>query len=378
MSPNHNIDARAITADALADVEIAPLRPSAAPQPANRELQERLDTLATQQEQFAERFAGLEEAARAAIDAITMESEQRLAATADRAETRVVEGLTLIEQQQHEQARSRSDLEERLRTQMRELGEWDENLSEMRQEIGGLREMAEAALSIASGDLEQRWDALRRELRDTLATAESDERARWEAFMAGVSETLAVNSGIDPTALETVRTEVTTLRNTANQTINQIQGVQREQLAALRSEMRTLVESERSAIGADVDTRLEEARRVFLAQVQSLQDWQQQVGKDVQGLRGEASSARQEVNAATAQLNAETQRALAMIHNEVDQGVAQARSVAQSETGSIRIESERHIRAVQQQARTAQMIALVIAVLALLMGAGALALVFMK
>ncbi len=153
---------------------------------------------ASHEAEFAARLDDLEAVARAALDAITTDAGNRLNQVVETAETRVMEALSVLEQHQREAARWRDDLDEQLRKQMRELGEWDETLTEMRHEVSGLREMAEASVSLASGDLDKRWDAMRRELRDILATAESDERARWEAFMAGATETLAANSGIDP------------------------------------------------------------------------------------------------------------------------------------------------------------------------------------
>ncbi len=240
-------------------------------------MQEHLAALTAQQEDTAQRFEGLEAVARAALATITTDAAQRLNGTVESAETRIMDALTLLETHQREFARWREEAEERFRAQLRDLGEWDETLTEMRHEIGGLREMAEASVSLASGDLDRRWDGMRREISDILASAESDERALWEAFMATATETLASHSGIDLGELHTVRADVAQLRDAATQTITQIQGAQREQLAALRSELHTLIESERSSIGAGVDQRIEEARNVFLAQVQSLQDWQGQV-----------------------------------------------------------------------------------------------------
>jgi hypothetical protein len=334
--------------------------------------QEQIARLVEQNQEYSQRIEGLETAARAALDAITTDAANRLAQTVERTDMRVMEALSVQEQQQRELARWRDDSEERLRAQLRDLGEWDEALIQVRHEIGGLREMAEASVSLASGDLERRWDALRRELRDVLATTENDERARWEAFMASAGETLASHSGIDLAEFATVRNEITTLRDAANRTISQLQQAQRDQLEALRSEMRTLLESERSSIGATVEQKQEEARRVFLAQVQALQDWQQQVGRDVAVLKTSAQAAEEGVRAAKTTLHTETQHALTTIRNEVEFGVAQARMTAQNEVGNVRADCERLVQRAQRQTQSRQTVTFILTTLALLLAAGAL------
>ena len=390
MALDMNPDARSYKADAVSENELArdldhvaqalSTRDAALQQAARgmQNAQEHIADLVAQNQEYSQQLMGLEAAARAALDAITTDAANRLGHTVERTETRVMEALGLVEQQQHEVLRWRNDAEERLRTQLRDLGEWDETLTEMRHQVGGLREMAEASVSLASGDLDRRWDSMRRELRDILETSASDERARWEAFMVGAGETLAAHSGIDLAELENVRTDVATLRDSANKTIAQLQQMQREQLAALRSEVHTLVESERNSIAAGVELRIEEARRVFLAQVQSLQDWQQQVGRDVAGLRGSAQAAEEGVREAKTALRTETQGALTTIRTEVEFGVAQARVVAQNEIGTVRADCERLVQRAQQQSQSRQAFAFLLAILAMLVAVGALVLPFLR
>ena len=386
MALDLNPDARPYVADAVGENELArdldhvaqalSSRDTALQQAARgmQSAQEQIAVLVAQNQEYGHQLAGLEAAARAALDSITTDAANRLGQTVERAETRVMEALGMVEQQQHEVHRWRNDAEERLRAQLRDLGEWDVTLTEMRHEVVGLREMAEASVSLASGDLDQRWDALRRELRDILETSASDERARWEAFMVGAGETLAAHSGIDLSELENVRNDVTSLRDSANKTIAQLQQMQRDQLAALRTEVHTLVESERNSIAAGVELRIEEARRVFLAQVQSLQDWQQQVGRDVAGLRGSAQAAEEGVREAKTALRNETQGALTTIRTEVEFGVAQARVVAQNEIGNVRADCERLVQRAQQQAQSRQAFAFLVALVALLVAVGAIVL----
>ncbi len=340
-------------------------------------LQEQLATLAAQQEDASQRFAGLEAVARAALETITTDAAQRLNGTVERTETRIMDALSLLETHQREFTRWRDDAEERFRAQLRDLGEWDETLTEMRHEIGGLREMAEASVSLASGDLDRRWDGMRRDLSDILASSESDERARWEAFMATATETLASHSGIDLGELHTVRGEVAQLRDAATQTITQVQGAQRDQMAALRSELRTLIESERSSIGAGVDQRLEEARKVFLAQVQTLQDWQAQVGRDVAALKQTAQAAEAGVREAKAALHAETQGAREAIRHEVEQGVAQSRAAVQAALGDVRADTERLIQRSQGPLQGRLSLVMLLTILALVFGIGALIVPFL-
>ncbi len=332
--------------------------------------------LVTQYDEHISRLAGLEDAAHAAIDAVATDAGNRLNQTVDRAETRVMEALAVLDQQQRDAARWRDDLDERLRAQLRDLGEWDDTLTEMRHEVSGLREMAEASIALASGDFDRRWEAMRRELRDILGTAESDERARWEAFMAGAAETLAAHSGIDPAELAAVRSDLATLREAATGTINQMQQAQREQLAALRSELHALVESERGRIAAGVDQRLEEARTVFVTQTHALEDWQTQVGRDVAALKATATTAEAGVHEARATLHAEVQGARAALRTELDQGVAQARVVAQNEVSMLRADTERLVRRTQSHVQGRQSLSLLVALLALLVAVGALALPF--
>jgi hypothetical protein len=322
------------------------------------------------------RLADLEAAARAALDAITTDAANRLSQAVDRAETRVMEALSLMEHQQREAHRWRDDLDERLRAQMRELGEWDETLTEMRHEIVGLREMAEASVSLASGDLDQRWDAMRRELGDILATAESDERARWEAFMAGAADTLAAHSGIDPTELATVRADLANLSATAATTVARLHEAQREQVAALRSEVHSLLESERNRAAAALQERLEEARGAFLAQTQTLRDWQEQVGRDVAALRQAAAAAERDVHAAKADLLGGMEGTLAALRGEIANGIAQAKIGAQNEVQTARAETERLVRRAHGQSQGRQSFVLLLALLALLVAVGALALPF--
>jgi hypothetical protein len=324
----------------------------------------------------AAHLADLEAAARAALDAITTDAANWLNQSVDRAETRVVEALSLMEHQQREAHRWRDDLDERLRAQMRDLGEWDETLTEMRHEIAGLREMAEAALSLASGDLDQRWDAMRRELSDILATAESDERARWEAFMAGAADTLAGHSGIDPTELATVQADLAALSATAATTVAQLHATQREQVAALRSEVHSLLESERHRAAAAVQEQLVEARGVFQSQAQSLRDWQEQVGRDVAALRQSAAAAERDVQTAKADLLGGVEGTLAALRSEIANGITQAKIGAQNELHAVRAETERLVRRAQGQAQGRQSVVLLLALLALLVAVGALALPF--
>jgi len=378
MTLDVNADARVYRADAMTGGEVLPDVDSPAQSQVKRLVipPDAQASQAAQQAEYAARLEGLETVARAALDAVTTDAGNRLSQAVDAAETRVMDALSLLEQHQRETARWRTDLDERLRTQMRELGEWDETLTEMRHEVGGLREMAEASVSLASGDLDKRWDAVQRELRDILATAESDERARWEAFMAGATETLAGNSGIDPAELASVRGELATLRESATTTISQLQQVQREQLAALRSEINTLVESERNRISAGVAEQLDEARQVFVTQTQSLQDWQSQVGRDVSALKDTAVAAEAGVRHAKTSLHTETQSALTTIRSEVDLGVAQARTAAQSENVSLRTDMERLIKRSQGAIQGRQSLSLLLALLSLLLAIAALALPF--
>jgi hypothetical protein len=387
MAPDMTPNARPYSADAVTDSDLARDLEHLAQANADRAAVQRgaqdlaaaqthFTALVTQYDDHISRLAGLEDAARAAIDAVATDAGNRLSQTVDRAETRVMEALAVLDQQQRDAARWRDDLDERLRAQMRDLGEWDDTLTEMRHEVGGLREMAEASVALASGDLDHRWDALRRELRDILATAESDERARWEAFMAGAAETLANHSGIDPAELAAVRADLATLRDAATTTIQQMQQAQREQLAALRTELHALVESERAHIAAGVEQRLEDARAIFLTQTRALDDWQQQVGRDVAALKATAVAAETGVRDARATLRAEVQGALTALRTELDQGVAQARVTAQAEVSALRADTERMVRRTQSQTLGRQSLSLLVAILALLVALGALALPF--
>ena len=389
MSLDLNADARPYGADAVSQADLArdlehvaqvmDARDAALQRTASelRDAQGQISALAAQQDDYTHRFEGLEAAARAALETITTDAAQRLSATVDRAETRIMDALTLFESHQRDFTRWREDAEERFRTQLRDLGEWDETLTEMRHEIGGLREMAEASVSLASGDLDRRWEGMRRDLSDTLASAESDERARWEAFMATATETLASHSGIDLGELATVRADVAQLRDAATQTIGQMQGAQRDQMAALRSEMHTLLESEHTSIGAGVDLRLEEARKVFLAQVQSLQEWQQQVGRDVAALKQTAQAAEAGVREAKASLRTEAQGALDSIRMEVEQGVSQTRAAVQAALGDVRADTERLIKRSQLPVQARLSLVMLLTILALIFGVGALIVPFL-
>ena len=372
-----------------------------------------INTLIGKHELHGERLAGLEEAARVAIDIVSADAERKLATAIDRAETRVVEALTLSEQQQHELGRWRNEIEENVRARLRELGEWDEALSETRNELTGMREMAEAAMSLASGDLDQRWDGitrdidkrwdlLGRELREVLSTAESDERARWEAFMATAGDMMAAGTNGDPAVIEALRADVTVLRDNVGRavtTLQQHQQGQREQVASLRSELHTLLESERSRTIAAVDQRIGETKQAFVSQTTALQEWQERVGREVATLRDAATVAEQRTREATSSLQAEAKRAIDTLNREIEHGVAQARAAAQSEltgiraeidrvsfqshaatqaeTGAIRNDSQRALRKMQRQARLWQTLSLLIAVIALTVGIGAFAVAYL-
>ena len=169
------------------------------------------------------RIQSLEVAARLAIEAVTDGAEQRISSTLERGESRILDALSLAEQQQREFARWRDDWQGRLEQQVNELNEWDGDLRALSQDLGGMREMAEAAIGVASDELERRWDAIRRELTDILETAASDERARWEAFMLSATETLANSAGIDPAEVDALRIDIAQLRETAAQTIHAAQ-----------------------------------------------------------------------------------------------------------------------------------------------------------
>jgi predicted DNA-binding protein YlxM (UPF0122 family) len=234
-------------------------------------------TLLANVSSHASMLAGLEEAARVAIDTVVTEAEHRLSQAIDQAENHVIESISLSEQQQKELARWRDEVDDRLRIQLREIGEWDEILSEKRTEIDGLREMAEASLSLASGDLDKRWERLQRELRDILNTFEVDERARWEAFMASVS----TGEGNNIAVLDVLRAEVAQMYETTQQSVQQqINAVQqpanryREQLASLRTELRTLIASENERLLAEtkaqITTQMTQGNSVSADDVQQL------------------------------------------------------------------------------------------------------------
>lgn len=380
MALDLNPDTRPRAADAVMEDTHSPDVQRGGSQPGKdlRATHERIEALIAEQEQHSERLAGLEIAARAAIDTAAENASNRITTVVDQAEQRIMDAVSLSEQQQKDLTRWQNQSDEQIRAQMRELSEWDETLTEMRQDIGGLREMAEASVSLASGDLENRWHALERDLRDILATAESDERARWEAFMAGAADSIASHSGIDLVELENVRTDLATLRTTASQTVTQMQQTQREQMAAMRSEINTVIESERGRISAGMDAKIEDARMVFTTQAKSLQDWQQQVGKDVGQVRQSAQGAEKGVQEAQATMHREAQSALTTIRAEVEMGVAQARAVAQAEIGIVRGECERLVKRAQQKGQTFQTLALIIAVIAFLIGIAAFGVTFLQ
>ena len=360
-----------------------------------------------------ERLVGLEDAARMAIDIVTVDSERKLANAVERAETRVVEALSLSEQHLGEFQRWRVDVDERVRASLRELGEWDESLTETRGDVVGLREMAEAALSLASGeismrwealsrDIDMRWDQLGRELREILATTEADERTRWEAFMSATADTLAVGEGGDPSAVEYMRSELVMLQEGLTRTTTNLQTQQqqqREHVAALRTELHILIESERSYTVTTVEQRLSDAQSVIINQTKALQDWQQQVGKDVVGLREMATGAEERARSASESMKIEAQTTLENIRTEIRHGVIQARAAAQAEldsvraeinqvsfqsraanqaeTGAIRMDQDRALRTFQRQVQAWQTLALVLSVIALTIGLGAFAVSFL-
>jgi hypothetical protein len=372
-----------------------------------------ISSLVAKHEEHGERLSGLEEAARAAIDLVTADAERRLAAAIERAENRVVETLTLSEQHQQELNRWRADIEGEIRNHLRDLGDWDDALNETRREVAGLHEMAEAALSLASGDLdrrweglnsdlERRWDALGRELREVLATAESDERARWEAFMATATDTIAAGAGGDPAVVDHLRADVVTLREGVSAAVTNLQQhvqVQREHLASLRSELHTMVESERGRTLDAVEQRIAEAQHALSGQSSALQEWQDRVSREVNAMYDTAATAEQRARTATADLQAEAQAALATLRAEIQQGVEQAREAAQAElatlhaeldratfqtraatqaeTGAIRIDHERALRKLRRQSQTGQALSLLIAVIALTVGIGAFAIAYL-
>ncbi len=372
-----------------------------------------INSLVAKHETQGDRLSGLEEAARAAIDLITADTERRLASAVERAENRVVESLALSEQHQQEVNRWRTDIDGEIRARLRDLADWDDALNETRREVAGLHEMAEAALSLASGDLdrrwesltadlERRWDALGRELRDVLATAESDERARWEAFMATATDTIAAGAGGDPAVIDHLRADVVTLREGMSAAVTHLQQhaqVQREHLASLRSELHTLVESERGRTLDAVEQRIAEAQRSLAGQSGALHEWQERMSREIIAMRDTAATAEQQARAATENLQAEAQSALATLRDEIRQGVErasqaaqtelasvraeldratfQARAATQAETGAIRIDQDRALRKIRRQSQTGQVLSLLIAIIALTVGIGAFAVAYL-
>jgi hypothetical protein len=382
MALDVNPDAHPLYADTVSEPDLDPVAQALATRNAamRQEMlatQEQIARLTAQQDEIVHHFEGLEQAARAALETAATEAARRVAQAVDAAETRVMEGLTVLEDQRREFAKWRDDAEDRLRSQFRDLGDWDEALTEARERVTSLRDMAEASIALASGEFEQRWSAMQHELRDVLATAESDERARFEAFIVGVQDTMASNAGIDPGEIDAVRREIAGLREAANQTIAGLQQAQRIQFAALREEIQTAVAGERATVAKTVDAKLEDARRVFLAQVQSLQEWQQQVGHDVAALKATAAAAEASVRDARATLRAELQQALTTARGEIDLGVSQARVVAQSETSALRAEQERRLGSSLRQLQSRQALLMIIAVLALIFGVGSAILPFL-
>lgn len=302
--------------------------------------------------QATERFAALEAAARLAIEAVTGDAGRQVARLIESSETRLVDALGLVEQQQRDLTRWREAMEQQLNEQVRHLGDWDEELHELKQNLIGMRELAEAALGVASDELERRWESLRRELTDILETEAGDERARWEAFMHSANETLASGSGIDPAEVDALRLDITTLRDAAAQSIAAGQQAQREQLATLRTELRTLLESERGQIITLLSSRVDEAQATFVGQAQQLQAWQDSVAAQLKLWQDG-------------------------LGQEVEQGIHQTRAITRAEISGMRSDTERTMLRLRRQGHVRQILTLIIAILALLASAAAVALPFL-
>ncbi len=352
-----------------------------------RELREMLQVLMTAHTAQEERFASLETAAQLAIAAVADAAEIRLAQVVDRGETRVMDALSLIEQQQRDVTQWRDAMQTRIDEQVRNLGEWDDELHEVKQELSGMREMAEAALGVASDELDRRWENIRRELTDILETGASDERARWEAFMHSANESLANSAGIDPAEVDALRIDIAALREAASASIASSQQAQREQLAILRTEMRTLMESERVQILTTLNQRVDEAQNLVTTQREKLiewqdgvavrlHEWQDGVSAQVSELHETARQAEHHLRQNLATIRGEAQSMLDQLHQEVDLVIAQARGAARTEISGVRAETERSMTRLHRQSRTWQVLTLIIAVLAFLASGAAVALPF--
>jgi len=326
-----------------------------------------------------EQLQGLEAVARMAIETVASEANAHVQTFIDAAETRLIEAVTLTEQQQHDLNRWRDTMEEQLRTRLRDIGEWDEILQEKRTEVDGLREMAEAALSLASGDLETRWEAQQQELQDILATYESDERARWEAFMSTTAETLGNDAGGDPTSIAPLRAELIKQQQMLT-TLQQYYQTQREQVVALQNDMRAQVESACNSTVTAVQAK-------FTAHYDSLHDWHKHASKDLETWHGQIALLEKRANAATEKLTLQTNQTVATMRHEIqqharnaatdeigqvratfDEAASQSRAATQAETGMLRIENDRALMKLRRQLRTSQTLTFIIALVAL--GAG--------
>jgi hypothetical protein len=318
-----------------------------------------IQSLIARQDEACAKLESLEEAARVAIDTITVNAEHRLAQSVENSEARLVESLGIVEQHQREINRWQGELDQQLRTRLRELQEWEELLREKRDDIHGLREMAEASISLASGELDTRWEKQRRELQEILATFESDERARWDAFVVTAIADLTVSSDGDPVVIDHLRTKIQTIQTSFDQFLHEAQNnqqVQREQMAAVRSEMRSLIESEHNAI-------LSQIERNFAQKVEEIQNWQQKVHAEHVHMSSTMESA-------IAQQHSIVNQEMTDLRRTFDELMKQVCTLTSTETGQIRLEQNMALHRLKSRTSKWNILTFIVAIIALLTGVG--------
>ena len=101
------------------------------------------------------------------------------------------------------------------------------------------------------------------------------------------------------------------------------------------------------------------------------------MGRDVAALKQTAQAAEAGVREAKATLHAETQGARDAIRNEVAQGVAQSRAAVQMALGEVRADTERLIKRSQIPVQARLSFLMLLTILALIFGVGALIIPFL-
>lgn len=325
-----------------------------------------------------EHLSHLEQAAQMAIDTILTESRHRIDVLVDQVDTRVLDALSMVDEQQQTLHNWQQITENELQKRIANADAHQFAITEQVQRMERVRTAAEASLAITRGDLEQQWNLLRTEMSTHFAQREQEEQLRWEQFRSSV---MLQSSSADQNSehIQHVSAELAKLRDDTGSilgvvhgTLNNLQQHQqglREQVTAVRSETHALLESEHANILESIENRLVIAGTKMTSQAQSLQETLHRSAAEFMKVQDDTKLAERRLQ----DILSEQEINMNSLRRLLDQEIFQLHSMVREETEKILQEQTVGFR----HAQLWQSITFVMTIVALVVATGAFALTYL-